>query len=406
MLAGSSVVLALIGRFLGLVELYVLATAAAVLVMVAAVWVRRGRCQMVGTRSLHPPRVHAGQPCRVELTVRNPSGRRSPLMWARDPFDGGRRSARFLLAPLDPAEVARAAYRLPSERRGIFTLGPLQLERRDPFGLATSSATAAAPTRFTVYPQVDPITCPPPARGGHQSGAGDPRSFLGQRGEDFYTLRSYDEGDDLRRVHWPATARSGDLLIRQEEALWQGGVTVAVDLRRTVQSPSSLERALSAAASVVSAASLQGSPVRLVTSAGVDSGTRSGPGHLDTMLTRLAEAAITQSGDLARTVTMLADQRTGGSLVVVTTTSASRTDLGEVAQLRRWFGPIILVLLEADGASGKRLPEAAGPVPGDLTTVRVSTKVPFAVTWAQTVSRNTRSDPRPVRARGSAGAQR
>jgi len=402
LLVGASVVLAVIGRLLGLVELYVLATAAAVLVMAAVVWVRLGRCEMVGARTLHPPRAHAGQSCRVELTVRNLARRHSPLMLARDPFDGGRRSARFLLAPLEPAEVARAAYRLPSERRGVFTLGPLALERRDPFGLATSATTAAGPTRFTVYPHVDPITCPAPARGGHQSGTGDPRSFLGQRGEDFYTLRSYDEGDDLRRVHWPATARAGDLLIRQEEALWQGGVTVAVDLRRTVQSSSSLEVALSAAASVVTAATVARTPVRLVTSAGIDSGTRSGSAHLDTMLTRLAEATVTQSGDLASTVALLADQRAGGSLVLITTTAASELDLGKVAQLRRWFGPVILVLLQADGASGAVPREPT--VPGDLTTVRVSTKIPLAVAWAQMLSRQAHLGPRPVRTHGSAPA--
>lgn len=398
LLAGASVVLGVVGRLLGLVELYLLATAAAALVMAAVVWVRLGRCELSGTRTLQPPRVHVGQPCRVELTVRNQARRHSPLMGVRDPFDGGRLSARFLVAPLDPGELARAAYRLPSEHRGVFALGPLHLDQRDPFGLAASSVTAVHPTRFTVYPHVDPIAPPPQSRGGHHRGAGDPRSFFGQRGEDFFTLRPYDEGDDLRRIHWPATARAGDLLIRQEEDLWQAGVTVAVDLRRTVQSASWLEVALSAAASVVTAATAQRSPVRLVTSAGIDSGTRSGPAQLDTMLTRLAEATVTDHRDLGSTVAMLAAQSPGGSLVVVTTTAASEADLRGVAQLRRCYGLVLLVLLEYQA----RPPPA---IPVELTTVRVSAEVPFPVAWDQVVVRRRSPGSRAGRPRGPIGAR-
>ena len=80
--------------------------------------------------------MHAGSPSRVELSVRNVAPTRSPVLTARDPFDGGKRWARFLLAPLGPGETARAAYRLPTDERGIYDLGPLQLALSDPFGVA------------------------------------------------------------------------------------------------------------------------------------------------------------------------------------------------------------------------------------------------------------------------------
>ena len=54
------------------------------------------------TRHVRPARVPAGATARVELAVANHGSRPSPILAARDPFDGGRRWARFLIAPLDP----------------------------------------------------------------------------------------------------------------------------------------------------------------------------------------------------------------------------------------------------------------------------------------------------------------
>ncbi|MFP5376299.1 MAG: DUF58 domain-containing protein, partial [Acidimicrobiia bacterium] len=145
------------GRLLGIMELYMLAAAALALVGGAVAFVHLARFDLEATRELRPARVHAGGASRVELTVRNHGPRRSPVLAARDPFDGGRRSARFLVAPLAAGESARAAYRLPTERRGIFDLGPLQLDLEDPFGLAAPTRPAAPATRLTVYPRVDAV---------------------------------------------------------------------------------------------------------------------------------------------------------------------------------------------------------------------------------------------------------
>src|SRR5687767_2637705 len=131
----GSLVLSGVGRLLGIDELFALAAAAVALAAAALAYVRLTRFQLEAVRELRPAHVHAGTASRVELSVRNLAFRRSPVLAARDPFDGGRRWARLLLAPLGPGETARAAYRLPTDRRGIFDLGPLQLQLSDPFGL-------------------------------------------------------------------------------------------------------------------------------------------------------------------------------------------------------------------------------------------------------------------------------
>src|SRR3546814_11554329 len=82
----------------------------------------------------------------------------------------------------------------------------------------------------TVYPRIDEIQ-PLPYTTGHDplAGARQPNS-LGRTGENFYALRPYVLGDDLRRVHWPSSARHDALLIRQTALPFQPPPPLLPDL--------------------------------------------------------------------------------------------------------------------------------------------------------------------------------
>src|SRR5205085_1350482 len=100
----------------------------------------------------------------------------------------------------------------------------------------------------------------------------------------------YKQGDDLRRVHWPSVARTGRLMIRQDETPWRGRTTVVLDLRADVHTEDSFEDVLSAAASVLLAGGAQNGLVRLVTTGPFDSGFGAGRVFLDHLLEILALA--------------------------------------------------------------------------------------------------------------------
>ena len=114
--------------------------------------------------------------------------------------------------------------------------------------------------------------------GGAWTGSGDnrPRSFASGSAEDV-TVREYRRGDDLRRVHWRSSARVGELMVRREEQPWQSRATLFLDNRTRAHRgqgiASSLEAAVSAAASVAVHLSQRGFTVRLVTATGEDPGT-------------------------------------------------------------------------------------------------------------------------------------
>lgn len=386
-MAAAAAVALVAGRTLGLADLFVMGAGLGAATVLALAYTRAITPRIDATRTVRPPRVHAGGSSRVELTLVNRSRHRSAVLAVRDPFDAGARWARFQVAPLEPGEIARAAYRLPTDQRGVFDLGPLTVQVVDPLGLALRATVAAPAARLTVYPRTDTIAPLPTNQGDDPlAGADHPHALAGS-GEDFFALRPYVRGDDLRRVHWPSTARTDELMIRQDEMPWQGRATVVVDTRAATTTPEALELVLSAAASIVTSGWQHRSLLRLVTTSGFDSGFAAGNAHVDTILEQLARA----EADRAQLMGALARVRRaagGGALAVITTALAPRAELQAVAGLRSRFGTAALVLFERSSWAPDSAPLADRPVPPGTHLVRVSATRPFALSWAAAFGRS------------------
>ena len=99
--------------------------------------------------------------------------------------------------------------------------GPLRLRLVDPFGLVERSAVGTDTASLVVVPRVRPLGAGGPA-GGHGGGGEGARRSIAVHGEDDVSTREYRHGDDLRKVHWRATARTGELMVRLEERPWRG----------------------------------------------------------------------------------------------------------------------------------------------------------------------------------------
>ena len=105
------------GRLFGLAELYIIGTALLTLAMIAIVMAVMRPLRLAVGRTVTPARLHVGSVGRVELAIRNgPS--KTPVMRLTDQVQGTS-GAQLLVSPLKNDEVSRAAYRLPTERRGI-----------------------------------------------------------------------------------------------------------------------------------------------------------------------------------------------------------------------------------------------------------------------------------------------
>jgi uncharacterized protein (DUF58 family) len=375
-LVGIGVALLLLsGRLFGLTELFALGVVAAVLLAGAGLVVGSARLELEVGRSVHPTHVEVGTPTRVELTIRNMRASRSPVLRLRDPVSGTR-GADLLVSPLGRGERTVAAYRLPTDRRGIVRIGPLDVVVGDPFGLTNLATEAAQAVEVTVFPRVDRID-PLPYTTGHDplAGARQPNS-LGRSGEDFYALRPYTVGDDLRRVHWPSSARHDELLVRQNELPWQGRTTVLLDVRKAAHAGDSLEVAISAAASIVAATARRHDLVRLVTTAGSDSDFGPGSDHIEAIMEHLAVVSPSPAGSLRRAVDMIGHRSTGGALVVILA-EVPEEDLRAAATLRSRYGSLTIVQVDRSAWDPSAAP---GPSPGGAL-LRVTRDAPFADTW-------------------------
>ncbi|GGU36942.1 DUF58 domain-containing protein [Streptomyces daghestanicus] len=244
----------------------------AVLPLVCAAVLYRTRYRVAGSRRLTPARVPAAGEARVHLCVENVSRLPTGLLMLQDrvPYVLGPRP-RFVLDRVEAGGRREVSYRVRSDLRGRYPLGPLQLRLTDPFGLCELTRSFSVQDTLTVIPRVEPL--PPVRLAGEATGYGEGRQrSLALAGEDDVIPRGYRYGDDLRRVHWRSTARYGELMVRREEQPQRARCTVLLDTRGTAYAgagpDSAFEWAVSGAASVLVHMLERGFSVRLLTDTG------------------------------------------------------------------------------------------------------------------------------------------
>lgn len=405
---GGAVGLIATARLLGLPELFLAGTACLVLLAGALAYAQLVPVSLRAERRLLPGRVHLQRRSRVELTLTNSGRWASPVVSARDHFGGGRRATTFVVGPLRPSERTTARYWLLAERRGLFDVGPLELELRDPFGVAERRVIAAPRSRLVVFPRVEALTLG--AGQGDEDLRADPpgASLLGRHGDELYSLRPYAVGDDLRRVHWPSTAQRDELMIRQDQRPGQGGLTVLLDLRRQVHTGASAERAISVTASVAVAASRAGQALRLVTTERHGPGSPTGrgdhgperrPARLPQLLERLAAAEPSSSG-LAEALADVAGSRPRRrQLIAITTSAADPADLRALYGLGRQFGAAVVVVVVVVEPAMVETGPGARPLsaPPGVRVVTVRAGQPLAAAWQAVTRSSTRGHAGPRR---------
>ncbi|MEU2078324.1 DUF58 domain-containing protein [Streptomyces sp. NPDC013489] len=244
----------------------------ATLPLICVLVLHRTRYRVAASRRLTPQRVEAGSEARVQLRMENISKLPTGLLMLQDhvPYMLGPRP-RFVLDRVEAGGRREVSYRVRSDLRGRFPLGPLQLRLNDPFGMCELTRSFHAYDTLTVIPRTEAL--PPVKLVGEASGHGDGHQrSLALAGDDDIIPRAYRHGDDLRRVHWRSTARYGELMVRREEQPQRARCTVLLDTRRIGYQgsgpDSAFEWAVSGAASALVHMLERGYAVRLVTDTG------------------------------------------------------------------------------------------------------------------------------------------
>jgi uncharacterized protein (DUF58 family) len=249
--AALGAALALVLLWIGFGETLLLGVAVFLLVAVlfGAIYVRRSVPRVGARRVINPAQVHDGDRAIVELEIS--TGKRVSQIITEDTVHG-LGSARFVADRVDPKVPVVARYEVLSRPRGIYRVGPASVVVRDPLAMAESGGTAGRVDRLVVYPAVEDLHGLPTVRGQDPTVNTSRSSFSPTGGDDFFTLREYQQGDDLRRVHWPSSAKRDDLMIKQLEMPWQSRALVLLNPRAaSYGSGEAFEHAVRGAASAV-----------------------------------------------------------------------------------------------------------------------------------------------------------
>jgi uncharacterized protein (DUF58 family) len=134
---------------------------------------------------------------------------------------------------LGPRESRTWRLTTTCRRRGLFTIGPLQISTGDPFGFFRYKNTYGHQQSILVYPRASelPNFYVPPA---NLPGEGRFRRRTHYVTPNASGVREYEYGDSLNRIHWPTTARTGELMVKLFELDPASDIWVILDLDKNV----------------------------------------------------------------------------------------------------------------------------------------------------------------------------
>ncbi len=113
------------------------------------------------------------------------------------------------LLSLRPGERRSLDYRIRGMNRGCYRIGPISVCYSDPLGFFPVSATIPAEIRLIVYPSILPVRVPMDA--GLPAGTITAANRIYEDPTRYRSVREYTPGDEMRRINWKVSARTGRL---------------------------------------------------------------------------------------------------------------------------------------------------------------------------------------------------
>ena len=230
-LLASGVASLLLAQIMGRRDLLALGILLVALPLVALAGLRVLKPRFQVFREFHPSTVETSSTATVRLAVARTGTATGPVIMEEQlPPRFGEPPAFGFPTRSASGGTSRYEYHLRSGKRGQFRIGPVTAEFCDPFGLSLHRHAIDDGDILTVTPAAVelPATGLAGARG--NDGVTATRIRANPSDDDVMT-REYRHGDPMRRVHWAATARHGELMVRQEESVTTPEATIILDQR-------------------------------------------------------------------------------------------------------------------------------------------------------------------------------
>ena len=226
----GAVVLWIMARVVAGTAMYLFAYGVVLLVGVAFVIAPR-RLKLEGDRSGLFPRAQEGDRLDVEVKLRATRRVSTFILEERVPERLGN-PVRVPITKLSAGTEVSHYYGLRCARRGVYEIGPLVAVAGDPLGLTQRETLVAEPFELLVHPRVEQVSDRPLTRQFEDPPIRPPVSKPWPSGLEFYGMREYVPGDDLRRIVWRASARTGKIMVREAEQGITDHITIMLDTDR------------------------------------------------------------------------------------------------------------------------------------------------------------------------------
>lgn len=368
-MACAAVALVALGVWADYPELVTLGLTAGATLLLAVLWLVAAP-RLTVEREVRPHRVFEGTAAQGALTVTNIGRRRSPPLQVTETLAGHRTTV--LVPALAANDSCTVGYPLPVTKRGRYLIPPVELGHSDPMRLLHRGRARGGELVVHVYPRIHPLATI--SAGGPHDAEGHTANSSPPGGVAFHSLREYAAGDDWRRIHWGATARTGTVMARHMVIPDEPRQLVLLDTSSASYPGSMFEEAVRVAASFCVAAEHAGLPVLLRTTGAAE--TRSSGTALELLSTVKpgADGGLTALPERVRDV--VSDVQ-GVALTVVT----GRVDAG-VAQLLMSSRPRFLSISLAQLVTSD-----SGTRPRGVLAVAAPSSDQFAAAWNRVVLR-------------------
>lgn len=244
--------------------------------------------QKISVSKYVPGSMYAGKDATVEVTITNDSAREKPFFYIQEcplntednPYAGvvsynpivllikylhsnfihKEYSVSYFLQLLPAKGYVQFEHTFQPKKRGLFCTGKLVLTSSFPFGLFSASRTYSQKREVVVYPEAIDI------RGGWINRIAN-RTVVSQLSYSYIPtsipgttrgLREYVPGDSPRHIHWPSSAKTGSLLVREFEIESSGFVYIILDSCPEYESEEYFELAVTTATSLLKACHTEG----------------------------------------------------------------------------------------------------------------------------------------------------
>jgi uncharacterized protein (DUF58 family) len=226
----GAVVLWIMARVVAGTAMYLFAYGV-ILLLVVSYLIAPRRLRLVGDRAGLFPRAQEGDRLDVEVKLTAKRRMSTFILEERVPERLGR-TVRVPITKLSPGAEVSHHYGLRCTRRGVYKVGPLVAVAGDPLGLSERETVVAEPFELLVHPRVELVSDRPLTRQFEDPPIRPPVSKPWPSGLEFYGMREYTPGDDLRRIVWRASARTGKIMVREAEQGITDQIAIILDTDR------------------------------------------------------------------------------------------------------------------------------------------------------------------------------